>query len=108
MLLHEIHSWANSPHQKEFEDIKISSHMKDIGIFPDMFEGSLAIVVRPGKGETMGNPMIFSDKAPADTIQQTKDFMKRGLVYDASSVHFATTCKIFGLCLLIKLFDEYQ
>ena len=107
-LLHEIHSWANSPHQKEFEDIKISSHMKDIGIFPDMFEGSLAIVVRPGKGETMGNPMIFTDEAPADTIQQTKDYMKQGLVYDASSVHFATTRKIFGLCLLIKLFDEYQ
>ena len=109
MLLHEIDAWTNSPDQKEYANIGISGQMKELGIFPDLFDGELAFVVQPEEGKLMGAPVIMdADKAPAEDIQKFKNYVKQGLMYDASAAQFAIYRKVFSMSLLIKLFDEYQ
>ena len=56
----------------------------------------------------MGSPCVFRVDAPAAEVQQFKEYMERGLVYDASVAQYATSGKMFSLSLLVKLFDEYQ
>lgn len=109
-LAHEMDKWVNFTKQKEIDNIAISTKMKDSGIFPDLFDGKLVVVVPPKeKGEIIKyEPIILADDAPDDVIKRYKDWLKQGVVYDASALHYAMYRTLFSLSLLVRLFDEYQ
>lgn len=107
-ILHEMSDWAHRPNQKDDENIAISIDKRKSGIFPDLFHGKAAFVTPVTKGEVMDPPFVFTADAPVAEVHKFRDYVARGLMYDASVAQFATVRKIYSLTLLIKLFDEYQ
>mmetsp|Transcript_567 Transcript_567/g.793 ORF Transcript_567/g.793 Transcript_567/m.793 type:complete len:236 (+) Transcript_567:229-936(+) len=107
MLLHEVDTWATETKFANLANIKLSTHMKDIDIFPDLYDGALAIVV-PTRVENDCRCLVFTDKAPPDVIKEYRAHLANGKLYDASAFYHANNWKSFALSLLVRLFDEYQ
>jgi hypothetical protein len=107
-LLHEMADWAKNTETKDEQNINLSIECRNKGIFPDLFKGKLAFVMPPSEGELMGTPNVFVDTAPAEEVQEFRQLIQEGHLYDASAVQFAVSRKIFSLSLFVKLFDEYQ
>jgi hypothetical protein len=106
-VLREIDDWVNSPQQKEDRNMHISRNMRKAGTFPDMFGGVVVYVV-PEEGGVMRDIHMMADKAPAETIQKYKKIIEQGLLYDGSAAYYGISRKLYSLCLLIRLYDEYQ
>ncbi len=107
-LLHEMDEWANNTEKKHQQDIELSIEYRNRGIFPDLFNGKVAFVMPPDEGELLGSPNIFNDSAPESEVEEFRQLIEQGQLYDASAIQFAVSRKIFSLSLFVKLFDEYQ
>ena len=107
-LLHEMAEWAENTEKKDQENIDLSIQCRNSGVFPDLFKGIVAFVMPPSEGELMGSPNIFNNSAPDSEVNEFRELIEQGHLYDASAVQFAVSRKIFSLSLFVKLFDEYQ
>ena len=107
-LLHEMAEWAINTEKKDQQNIDLSIECRNKGIFPDLFNGNVAFVMPPDEGELMGSPNVFNNKAPESEVNEFRELIEQGHLYDASAVQFAVSRKIFSLSLFVKLFDEYQ
>ena len=107
-LLKEMTEWAQNAEKKDEENIRISTVFCREGVFPNTFGGELAVVIPPTKDEPMSDPLVFNDSCPPDVLQQYRQHIEQGLMYDACAVQYATGRKIYSLRLFAKLFDEYS
>jgi hypothetical protein len=103
-LLHEMADWAKNTEKKDQQNIDLSIEYRNRGIFPDLFNGKLAFVRPPSEGELLGAPYVFSETAPASTMQEFRQHIEQG----RSAIQFAMSRKLFSLLLFVKLFDEFQ
>ncbi len=107
-LLHEMDEWATNAEKKDQQNIDLSIEYRNKGIFPDLFNGNVAFVMPPDEGELIGPPNMFNNTAPESEVNEFRELIEQGHLYDASAVQFAVSRKIFSLSLFVILFDEYQ
>ncbi len=107
-ILHEIHDWVHNTEEREDTQHQQIMDMVEKGIFPSQFGRQFAIMVpEEGKWE-MSAPMVFTSDCPQHELDEYKNYVAEGKIYDASIGLYTISQRYLALGLLVKLYDEYQ
>ena len=73
-LLHEMADWASKPREKELENLSLCKTQRNLGVFPDMYNGKVAFVSPPSRDEDIPDaPYVFTDTAPASDVRTLRN-----------------------------------